>query len=86
MGNLASTSTPVWVKRRRQEEANYVRLINSDFRKVDQSHLWPISGRFNVTERAIRRLAKQRVLSGVEFGNYEKVLEQEISALVNQAV
>ena len=29
--------------------------INLMFRAQDESHLWPIRGRFNVTERAIRQ-------------------------------
>lgn len=49
-----------------------VRQINAYFRKHDDSHLWPICGRFNVTERAIRRLRRLRrdgmeVCSGLEY-------------------
>ena len=72
--------------RAERSEANNIRVVNRRLRRVDQSSLWPISGRFNATDRAIRRLAKQRRLSGVPFANYEAVLEQEISFLVNQAV
>jgi hypothetical protein len=32
------------------------RKVNASFRAKDDSHLWPICGAFNVTERAIRRL------------------------------
>lgn len=59
--------------------------INRAFRKQDESSLWPISGRFNVTERAIRRVR-------VSFRNYGEyceglayalALEAEISTIVN---
>lgn len=37
-----------------------IRQINKYFRSIDESHKWPICGRFNVTERAIRRLVWKR--------------------------
>lgn len=36
-----------------------IRAINKAFRGQDESGKWPISGRFNVTERAIRRLRRE---------------------------
>lgn len=64
-----------------------VRQINAYFRKHDDSHLWPICGRFNATERAIRRIRRYRrdgmeVCSGLE---YYLSLEREISQIVNAA-
>lgn len=64
-----------------------VRQINAYFRKHDDSHLWPICGRFNATERAIRRIRRLRrdgmeVSSGLE---YYMTLEREISEIVNAA-
>lgn len=64
-----------------------VRQINAYFRKHDDSHLWPICGRFNATERAIRRIRRYRrdgmeVCSGLE---YYLTLEREISEIVNAA-
>lgn len=64
-----------------------VRQINAWFRKHDDSRLWPVRGRFNVTERAIRRLRRQRregmcVYTGLE---YYLSLEREISEIVNAA-
>ena len=61
------------------------RDINKAFREVDESHLWPICGRFNATERAIRRLRKYQregleINSGLE---YCLALENEISKIVN---
>ena len=59
--------------------------INRAFRAADESHLWPISGRFDATERAIR--AVQRFmreggykLTGLE---YALVLDAELSRIVN---
>lgn len=63
-----------------------VRDINRAFRKNDESHLWPICGKFNATERAIRRLRKwyhdygERNMGGYE---YCLSLEREISNIVN---
>lgn len=62
-----------------------IRQINAYFRKNDDSHLWPICGRFNATERAIRRLRRMRrqgldINSGYE---YYLSLESEIIRIVN---
>lgn len=62
-----------------------IRQINAYFRSIDDSHLWPIRGRFNATERAIRRLRKLSrdgldCTSGLE---YYLSLENEISRIVN---
>ena len=64
-----------------------IRQINAFFRENDESHLWPICGRFNATERAIRRIRRLRqqglcVYPGLE---YYLTLEQEISDIVNAA-
>ena len=63
-----------------------IRQINAYFRKIDESHLWPIFGRFNVTERAIRRLRRFR-RQGLEINpgyEYYLSLEREISQIVNE--
>jgi len=61
-----------------------VRAINRLFREQDESHLFPINGRFNVTERAIRRvrtLARHNgALAGLE---YAYAIDWEISEIVN---
>jgi hypothetical protein len=60
-------------------------IINKAMRLIDDSHLWPINGEFNVTERAIRRMNKYERDSG-EFDcaySYWKSLENEISNIVN---
>ena len=61
-----------------------VRQINALFRWHDESHLFPINGEFNVTERAIRRLRKCMKTNGSFDGaDYAYALEQEISNIVN---
>ena len=62
-----------------------VRQINAYFRQHEESHLWPILGRFNATERAIRRIRRRRregleVHPGLE---YYLTLEREITEIVN---
>ena len=64
-----------------------IRQITAYFRKNVESHLWPICGRFNATERAIRRIRRLRqqglcVYPGLE---YYLTLEREISDIVNAA-
>lgn len=59
--------------------------INRLFRLQDDSHLWPINSRFNVTDRAIRNAQKFSnevgyYIVGLE---YAYLLEQEISRIVN---
>lgn len=62
-----------------------IREINRHFRNEDDSDKWPICGKFNVTERAIRKLRKQHregmvINEGLE---YYLALETEISNIVN---
>lgn len=59
-----------------------VRQINAYFRKHDESHLWPICGRFDATERAIRRTRRNGfgIYGGLE---YYLALESELSRIVN---
>lgn len=72
-----------------REEINgmSIRQINAYFRAEDDSRLWPVCGRFNATERAIRRLRRKRrqgleVSAGLE---YYLCLENEIIEIVNAA-
>lgn len=61
------------------------RKINKEFRKKDDSHLFPIYSEFNATERAIVRLRKFSRLSA-EFESeyeYKLALEHEIRIIVN---
>jgi hypothetical protein len=58
--------------------------INKEFRAKDQSHLWPINGKFNVTERAIGRVRRANQYYGdVGREEYRMQLEIEISRIVN---
>jgi hypothetical protein len=62
-----------------------IREINRYFRNEDESDKFPICGKFNVTERAIRNLRKQR-REGMEINEgleYYLALESEISDIVN---
>ena len=59
-------------------------IINKLFRTQDDSRLWPINGRFSVTERAIRHARKferdSDVMSPLEYALF---LEAEESHIVN---
>ena len=62
-----------------------IREINRHFRNEDDSDKWPICGKFNVTERAIRKLREYRrkgmvINEGLE---YYLALEAEIGNIVN---
>ena len=62
-----------------------IREINRHFRNEDDSDKWPICGKFNVTERAIRKLREYRrqgmiINEGLE---YYLALEAEICRIVN---
>lgn len=59
--------------------------INALYRSQDDSHLWPICGRFNVTERAIRRIRRLE-REGAVIGDgleYAYTLESVMSEIVN---
>ena len=62
-----------------------IREINRHFRNEDESDKFPICGKFNVTERAIRKLREYRrqgmvINEGLE---YYLALEAEIGNIVN---
>lgn len=78
---------PILEKMLPYERANEMTIaqINAHYRLYDESRLWPISGKFNATERAIRRLRKLR-REGLEINGgaeYALALENEISRIVN---
>jgi len=63
-----------------------IRAINRIYRDQDKSHLWPISGRFNATERAIRKAREFQRSSGAVYGlEYCYLLDHLISEIVNDA-
>ena len=67
---------------------NNTRTINNLFRDQDESHLYPINGRFNATERAIKRVRRFNQLSGnINEGlEYALAIESVISNIVNKEV
>jgi len=60
------------------------RKINHFFRLSDDSNLYPIFGKFNATERAIRRIRKN--FPGMEGLEYYLTLQSEISNIVNSVI
>ena len=61
-----------------------IKAINKLFREQDESHLFPISGKFNATERAIRQARKFMAESGPVYGyEYTLLLDNCISNIVN---
>ena len=73
-----------------QEEVHAMskRAINKHFRTTDDSKLWPICGKFNATERAIRRVRRFQAQTGtpIEGLEYWLALESELSNIVNGAI
>jgi len=64
-----------------------IRAINALFRKQDESNLWPISGKFNATNRAIRRANQFQRESGDVYGlEYAYLVDSILSEIVNSAV
>lgn len=59
-----------------------IRQINRLFRQHDTSALWPICGRFNATERAIRHL-RRTGYAYIDNLEYAYALDAEISRIVN---
>ena len=62
-----------------------ITAINKLYRAQDESHLWPIMGRFNATERAIRNARKYRG-HGCDGLAYALTLDNWISSIVNGEV
>lgn len=62
-----------------------IRKTNKEFRASDESYLWPIDGRFNATERAIRRIRhlQQQGLVIDDIASYRALLDDLISVVVN---
>jgi hypothetical protein len=69
------------------EGVKNIAAINKLYRAQDESSLWPISGRFNATERAIRKARKYTAASGSVYGyEYSMLLDILISAIVNSSI
>jgi len=71
-------------KAEEKEGTANIGAINEMFRKQDESHLWPIRGKFNVTERAIRKARLVAQSNGPVLGlEYAYLLDTIISEIVN---
>lgn len=74
------------IANKRSKAGGNITIINNLFREQDESHLWPINGRFNVTERAIRRARDIRRETGPIFGlEYALLVDSIISEIVNDS-
>jgi hypothetical protein len=64
-----------------------IRIINQLFRAQDDSHLWPVNGKFNVTERAIRKVRRlQSETCSTDLLEYALALEDEAASIVNSTL
>lgn len=74
----------LWQQVKALSEPRFTRAVNHAFRAEDESHKWPICGRFNVTERAIRQAMAYRRESGLGRGlEYIYLLDGLVSDIVN---
>jgi uncharacterized protein (DUF1684 family) len=64
-----------------------IREVNKRLRKQDTSTAWPINGRFNVTERAIRRVRRLRQagLAFYDMYQYWRAVDDERKVIVNDS-
>lgn len=62
-----------------------IRRVNAELRAKDESHKWPVCGKFNVTERAIGQATRIRQATGDNSG-YRELLERLMSDIVNAEV
>lgn len=62
--------------------------INKLYREQDESHLFPINGKFNATERAIRNVRRFMRDGGYDLQGYDYSLtiDRELSNIVNSEV
>lgn len=61
-----------------------IRAINKLYRQQDESNLYPINGRFNATERAIRQAREFKRQTEAIYGlEYCYLLDQLLSNIVN---
>lgn len=63
----------------------FKREVNKIFRQQDESHLWPICGRYNVTDKAIRKAQWFQRESGCALEGLEYIyfVYEEIGRIVN---
>jgi hypothetical protein len=65
-----------------------IRTINKIMRSIDDSHLYPINGHFNATDRAIRWFSRTYFPANGPCSNIEYALglELKVTEYVNDAV
>ena len=81
------TPEQVWKMFKHLDEPQFTREVNLYFREQDESHLWPINGRFNATERAIRKARQYRRDTGSGYWlEYIYLLDSLIEEIVNEEV
>jgi len=65
----------------------HIACINRLYREQDESHLYPINGKFNVTERAIRQASDIRRQTEATAGiEYCYMLDSLITEIVNSEI
>lgn len=78
MSDILTAEQIVKISKNRKE-------VNEMFYKQDDSHLWPIRGRFNVTKRAIGRIRRAE-RDGLQLDDllaYALTIEQVTTEIVN---
>lgn len=60
-----------------------IRQINKFYRSTDTSELWPVKGKFNATERAIRKVRKMQQHDNMVGLEYAMALEQVLCDIIN---
>lgn len=64
-----------------------ISFINKLFLIFDESHKYPVNGKFNVAQRAICRVAKIETITGSSYGlEYATALNTEIANIVNSQI
>jgi len=87
-GGIMLTPEKIAQNAEKYEGRANITAINRAFRAQDESHLYPIRGRFNATDRAIKRLQRYQrdglcLNPGLE---YALALDAEIGRIVNAAI
>jgi hypothetical protein len=71
-------------KAERYEGQANITYINRAYRCQDESHLYPINGRFDATERAIRKARQFQKEAGPVYGlEYSLLIDSLLGEIVN---
>jgi hypothetical protein len=86
---MIKTAEEIWAiaEKKSQSAIGQRVIINRLFRNQDDSDKWPVKGRFNVVERAIRHARKYEHDSGCIMDplEYALFLENDTSQIVNDS-